>query len=644
MASILRGAAKSQINLVDKSEYSAVIGANIVAIIGVFSDGSVDKGNYVSNRSELVAKMGTEVARYNSNTRINYAHSAANQALGTHSAMYIFRVTDGSELAAQFKPSGGVMTLVTKTKTDRWNGTRVLLNKIPSSLSNDQLYELVLADETGKVIESHTGSLVMTADDYLAKVVNEQSTRFNLLVDGGVAELDEDKIKFDKWRSTSSNLSIPLHKNGSPSGLKLKVELRSGYSKKCDFKVIQDNGGSGSVATWDIQQPNLSEVVLSLGGNPSINLGTLYSVLDSFSNIYVSIVDGEGALATIAKADRKDYVVESTNFFAANDVFESSEIATSGTTKTGIKKLVITEDNILSGGKSGLDDISTDDYIRAIEKLADSATYPVNLVSAPGVTNALIHKYIDSIIIKRGGNALQIVDLPDYADPEQLVSATESYNSKFMAIYAPWVETLSSNGVAIKMPPSGEVLQAIGNSDSIGEPWFAPAGKKRGQLLTATNITHRFSDGELDLLQQYPNVINPIILKDGGVTIWGNLTAYRVSSKLREVSVMRLLIYLNIKFKDLADQYLFDPNNTPQHDQWRLNAKSIMDDILARNGVYEYEVRIGEAEGTMTAQDYDQNIARGVVRLKPVGYMHWFVVNLEAHSYGSTFNVSESSN
>ena len=70
----------------------------------------------------------------------------------------------------------------------------------------------------------------------------------------------------------------------------------------------------------------------------------------------------------------------------------------------------------------------------------------------------------------------------------------------------------------------------------------------------------------------------------------------------------------------------------------------IMDDILARNGVYEYEVRIGEAEGTMTAQDYDQNIARGVVRLKPVGYMHWFVVNLEAHSYGSTFNVSESSN
>ena len=172
MAQILRGAAKSQINLIDKSEYSAVVGANVVAIIGVFADGSVEKGNYISSKAELLSKLGPEVTRYNQGTKINYAHSAAYQALGTHSAMYVFRVTDGSEKVASFKPASGVLALATKNPTDRWNNYLVVLEKALSSQSSNQLYNLTIYDTSGKVLESHSGSLIMDAGDSLVKVIN----------------------------------------------------------------------------------------------------------------------------------------------------------------------------------------------------------------------------------------------------------------------------------------------------------------------------------------------------------------------------------------------------------------------------------------------------------------------------------------
>ena len=47
MANILYGDAKVQVNLIDKSVYSPVVGGNIVAILGVFEDGDTEQGTYI---------------------------------------------------------------------------------------------------------------------------------------------------------------------------------------------------------------------------------------------------------------------------------------------------------------------------------------------------------------------------------------------------------------------------------------------------------------------------------------------------------------------------------------------------------------------------------------------------------------------
>ena len=421
--------------------------------------------------------------------------------------------------------------------------------------------------------------------------------------------------------------------------------MRSGSSPRRSAKIkttYLKSTSSGSNSSWSINT-NPEGIVIEVNNDVNVKLSTLYSIINSYVPYELQIVDKSGNIKELSKSEKSDYVVNFSEL--TKDSYDTSEVtetqlSSNLTQYVGIKTISSQSNNIISGGKSGLDDVTTEDFVRQAELLENSTKYPINLVAAPGITDPTVHKFIDSVINNRGKDALQIVDLPNYSDVTSVINNTSTYNSKYMAIYHPWIEGSNSKGVKSVLPPSGEVLQTIGFSDSNGEPWFAPAGLRRGTMLTATGVSRSLTQGDRDRLQSYPNVVNPIIVEDSGVVIWGNTTAYRVSSKLREISVMRLAIYLTKTLRVASKQYLFEPNTSVTHDQWKLDTEAIMENVLNRQGVYSYEVKIGDKDGTMGAYEFDRNVAKAVVKFKPVGYIHWFVVDIEVHKYGSTYTVT----
>lgn len=649
MASILTGAAKVQINLIDKSVYSPVVGGNIVGIIGVFNDGKVDEGNFISTRSELTKVLGSPVRKYNQGTKLSYAYDAAFTALGTHNSMYVFRVTDGTEESGKFKPVDSIFRVVTSNKTDRWNGVHVLMNSVETYSTPDesfyQKYSISFYDTDKNELESYEGNLKPDSDEFIMNVVNNNSLRFRIELTDTLKnndELADTLVNIDKFNPTKTTLGIPLVHNGVASDYTITIGLRSGSTRSSsEFKVIHTEN-STSHSSWSIEQV-LGGLILNVSNITNIKLSTLFSIINSYVAYEITIKDKNGNTVDMSKSERSDYVVQLGDLI--KDSFKSSEVTTetsSGSTiTTGVKLLTNTPNNIISGGKSGTDTIGTEDFIRQIQLLESTSEYPINLVAAPGIVDPAIHKFIDSVISKKALKCLQIVDIQDYSEPSLAIKGTQTYNSKSMMINYPWIIGTTSDGVKQKLPPSGEILQTIGYSDANGEPWFAPAGLRRGSLLTATGVSRKLLEGDIDLLQTYPNVINPIVIEEGGVVLWGNTTAYRVSSKLREVSVMRLSMYLTKVLETSSRQYLFQPNTSINHDQWKLDTNAVMDDVMSRQGVYEYQVLLGESDGTMTSYHFDRNIAKAVVKFKPVGYIHFFVVDMEVHSYGSSFTVSE---
>lgn len=614
MATIGSGAAKVTRKITDLSQYAASVGDNILAVVGVFQDGDVENGNLVTDQPQLAAIMGNAINRYNSATTRNYAHLCAYTALNTISQVYCFRVTDGTEVESHFYPSGTSGTdkyiIMSKWKTNRWNDTVITAYKNPSFFVEGQetvpTYTMEFSNpDTGEIIESYEFSLVEGREDFLPSVINTNSLYFKVVYDSNLTA-DFDVEKFQKtvnsldFATTDTNTTVKVSIRTSTPVSSIKIKEIDDASAV--FASLEEDG-----LTFKYTANNTSVI-------------TALILLESFVTLDVKVVGADGEIL-----DKSNPLLKT--------IFLKSHSATS--------ELTVTTDNKLSGGLSGSDSIALDGFINAIDKLKDTSKYDMNLVVAPGITNPAIHKAIDAAIVARGGDALQIYDIDNNVDISDVIRNTQTYNSYFMTTYYPWVEMydpfMNSTG---NVPPSCQILEMYGNNDEIGEQWYAPAGLTRGRLLQATNVSRSLTSGERDTLQTFPNIVNPIVIEDGGVTAWGNYTSYRISSKLREISVIRLIINLTKVFVKSSKMYLFEPNTTFLWDQWKLQTKAVMTDILNRQGVYDFSVQMGLGE-TMSDLDVDRNIAKGVVRFKPVGYAHEIALDFQVLSSGAaTTNIT----
>lgn len=177
-------------------------------------------------------------------------------------------------------------------------------------------------------------------------------------------------------------------------------------------------------------------------------------------------------------------------------------------------------------------------------------------------------------------------------------------NDPYVGVFYPSALTTDLAGNEIAVPPSHMMLRTFLHSDNISYQWFAPAGTRRGLVDNASSIGYLDPDSGLfirsGINQQlrdrlYELRINPITLASGsGITVYGQKTLSPSigggGSSMDRINVARLVNYLRVVLRGVANQFLFEPNDKITRDQVKQLVESVLNDLIAKRGLYDYLV------------------------------------------------------
>jgi hypothetical protein len=172
--------------------------------------------------------------------------------------------------------------------------------------------------------------------------------------------------------------------------------------------------------------------------------------------------------------------------------------------------------------------------------------------------------------------------------------------SAFCGTFYPSCTTTDLSGSTVVQPPSHMMVRTIIRSDEVAYPWLAPAGTRRGVVDNATQIGYiNAATGEFESLGVnqglrdvlYENRINPITFIPGvGITNFGNKTVTTLSSALDRINVARLVAFIRGRLESIAKQFLFEPNDQITRNEITNVITTMMIDLVAKRGIYDYLV------------------------------------------------------
>ncbi|HEV2915059.1 MAG TPA: phage tail sheath C-terminal domain-containing protein [Pyrinomonadaceae bacterium] len=148
----------------------------------------------------------------------------------------------------------------------------------------------------------------------------------------------------------------------------------------------------------------------------------------------------------------------------------------------------------------------------------------------------------------------------DFKNATGPLSGQQAFNSKYGAIYWPWVRILDPlTNRPMLMPPSGAIAGSYSATDVRRGVHKAPAGIEDGFLNTAIGIEKVVTKGEHDVLN--PQGVNVIRSFPGlGIVIWGARTTSR-DPEWRYVNVRRLFLFLEESIDEGTQWVVFEPND-----------------------------------------------------------------------------------
>lgn len=242
--------------------------------------------------------------------------------------------------------------------------------------------------------------------------------------------------------------------------------------------------------------------------------------------------------------------------------------------------------------------------------------YEHNLISVPGYPEVGpdIIDFIKSRAIKEevfGVGSVPLSVAPD--GPGGLLewnaaSGVKDYN---MAYYYPHPLTRNSDGKLVVGCSSMTALRTIAYNDFVGEPWFAPAGVRRGTVVGASDVGYvtgelggptefvqvHLQEGQRDNL--YTSNINPItFFPSQGIVIWGQKTTQSFASALDRVATSRLVKYAQRGIRKGSLPFVFEQNDYITREQFRAMIDNFLNIIMLRRGLYDYAVICDESNNT----------------------------------------------
>jgi phage tail sheath protein FI len=219
---------------------------------------------------------------------------------------------------------------------------------------------------------------------------------------------------------------------------------------------------------------------------------------------------------------------------------------------------------------------------------------------------------------------------------------TRGFNTSYGAAYYPAVQVRDrGTNTVLYVPATVAAMAALGYTDNVAFPWFAPAGFNRGGLsdgssgIVATGVSKRLTSRERDEL--YDVNVNPIAqFPQEGVVIFGQKTLQSTRTALDRVNVRRLLIYVKKEISRIANSILFEPNVRDTWNRFIAQAEPFLDGVKADFGLTDYRLILDET--TTTPELIDRNTLYARVLLKPARAIEFIAIDFEIFRSGASFD------
>lgn len=217
----------------------------------------------------------------------------------------------------------------------------------------------------------------------------------------------------------------------------------------------------------------------------------------------------------------------------------------------------------------------------------------------------------------------------------------------YVGMYYPSGLTTNVDGQEVVVPPSHIALRTMGFNDQVAYQWFAPAGYQRGVVTNAVNVGFvneedefvpvELNQGQRDVL--YTNNINPIAFRPNkGLVVFGQKTRHPISSALDRINVVRLINYIRYQSPQLAEPFLFQPNDEITRAQVVTAFNRMLNELVVLRGLYDFLVVCDDSNNTDAR--IDRNELWIDILIQPVKAIEFIYIPVRVRNTGSDLSLA----
>jgi phage tail sheath protein FI len=275
----------------------------------------------------------------------------------------------------------------------------------------------------------------------------------------------------------------------------------------------------------------------------------------------------------------------------------------------------------LAGGRDGTT-IGNDERVRGWDMFADPEKVDVSILAitdggqtvATYVINNIAEKRRDCVVVLSPPRVTAVnnadneaVDIVTYRD--RLPSTSYAMmDSGWKKIYDKYAD------VSRMIPLNSDVAGCMVYTDWLHDPWWSPAGFRRGRIKNIEELAWNPNQPDRDIL--YKNNVNPVMhAKNEGVVLFGDKTLLTHPSAFDRINVRRLFIVLEKAIAIAAKYLLFEFNDAFTRAQFKAMVEPFLRDVQGRRGIIDFRVICDETNNT--GEVIDRNEFVGDIYIKP---------------------------
>jgi hypothetical protein len=292
-----------------------------------------------------------------------------------------------------------------------------------------------------------------------------------------------------------------------------------------------------------------------------------------------------------------------------------------------------------SGGTEGT--VSTANLISSFEQVSNPDSVDVSLIIS-GPANQTVAEALISVVETRKDCVVflspQKSDVVDNFAQESnsILSYRNSISSSSYAVMdSGWKYQYDKyNDVYRWVPLNADMAGLCARTDLETDPWFSPAGLRRGVVKNIIKLAWNPTKADRDDL--YLKGVNSVVSFPGeGTVLFGDKTMINRPSAFDRINVRRLFIVLEKSIALAARSTLFEFNDQFTRAQFVNLVEPFLREVQGRRGITDFRVVCDETNNT--PEVIDRNEFVGDIYIKPSRSINYIQLNFVAVRTGVSF-------